>query len=47
MHDTFVMDRRELGLAEWFETHNPTAQTQIIARMAEAIRKGYWNASEQ
>ena len=42
-----VMDRRELGLAEWFETHNPTAQAQIIARMAEAIRKGYWDASEQ
>ncbi len=47
LHDTFVMDRRELGLAEWFETHNPTAQAQIIARMAEAIRKGYWDASEQ
>ncbi len=47
LHDTFVMDRRELGLAAWFETHNPTAQAQIIARMAEAIRKGYWDASEQ
>ncbi len=39
LHDTFVMDRRELGLAEWFETHNPTAQAQIIARMAEAVRR--------
>ena len=40
LHDTFVMDRREPGLAEWFETHNPTAQAQIIARMAEAIPQG-------
>ena len=41
------MDRRELGLAEWFETHNPTAQAQIIARMAGAIRRSCWDASEQ
>lgn len=47
LHDTFVMDQRELGLDQWFEAHNPTAQAQLIERMAEAIRKGYWNASEQ
>ncbi|MGY8774532.1 cobaltochelatase subunit CobN [Spongiibacter tropicus] len=47
MHDTYVMDRRELGLNEWFAEHNPTAQAQVIERMAEAIRKGYWDASEQ
>ncbi|MEE2879036.1 MAG: cobaltochelatase subunit CobN [Pseudomonadota bacterium] len=47
MHDTYVMDARALGLNEWFETHNPTAQAQIIERMSEAIRKGYWQASDQ
>lgn len=47
LHDTFVMDRRQLGLAEWFQQHNPRAQAQIIERLAEAIRKGYWDASEQ
>ncbi len=47
LHDTFVMDRRELGLAQWFEAHNPTAQAQLIERMAEAIRKGYWDASDE
>ena len=29
------------------EQHNPTAQAQIIERMLEAIRKGYWDATEQ
>ncbi|TLX54906.1 cobaltochelatase subunit CobN [Stutzerimonas nosocomialis] len=47
LHDTFVRDRRELGLDEWFEAHNPTAQAQLIERMAEAIRKGYWDASDE
>ena len=41
------MDARDLGLNEWFEEQNPTAQAQIIERMTEAIRKGYWDASEQ
>ncbi|WP_445376323.1 cobaltochelatase subunit CobN [Niveispirillum fermenti] len=47
MHDTYVMDRRELGLNEWFEASNPTAQMQLVERMVEAIRKGYWDASAQ
>jgi cobaltochelatase CobN len=47
MFDTYVNDTRELGTREWFEQHNPTAQVQILERMAEAMRKGYWNASEQ
>lgn len=47
IHDTYVMDQRELGLDAWFEQHNPTAQAQLIERMIEAIRKGYWDASEQ
>ncbi|MFH5927091.1 cobaltochelatase subunit CobN [Roseomonas xinghualingensis] len=44
LHDTVVRDSRNLGLDAWFEQHNPTAQAQVIARMAEAIRKGYWDA---
>ncbi|MDP3491125.1 MAG: cobaltochelatase subunit CobN [Phenylobacterium sp.] len=42
MHETFVMDRRNLGLNDWFEAHNPTAQAQLIERLTETIRKGYW-----
>lgn len=47
LFDTYVNDTRELGTREWFEQHNPTAQAQILERMAEAIRKDYWDASEQ
>ncbi|SHG80422.1 cobaltochelatase CobN [Ferrimonas marina] len=46
MFDTFVEDRHELGLNEWFEQHQPAAQMQILERMAEAIRKDYWEADE-
>jgi cobaltochelatase CobN len=41
------MDKYKLDMQRWFEQHNPTAQAQIIERMLEAIRKGYWDASEQ
>ena len=47
MHETYVMDARNMDLNAWFEANNPTAQAQIIERMTEAIRKGYWDASEQ
>jgi cobaltochelatase CobN len=47
MHDTFIRDVRQLGLDAWFEAHNPTAQAQVIARMAEAIRKGYWDPDDR
>lgn len=47
LHDTFINDQRDLGINEWFERHNPTAQAQLIERMVEAIRKGYWDAPAQ
>lgn len=47
LFDTYVNDSQELGTQEWFEQHNPTAQAQMLERMAEAIRKDYWDASEQ
>jgi len=46
MHETYVMDQRDLNINEWFADHNATAQVQVIERMMEAIRKGYWDASE-
>jgi len=47
IHDTFVRDQRNLDLNGWFAQHNPTAQAQIVERLIEAIRKGYWDAPEQ
>ncbi|UFS67248.1 cobaltochelatase subunit CobN [Paracoccus denitrificans] len=47
LFDTYVNDSKALGIEEWFEAHNPSAQAQLIARMAEAIRKDYWDAPEE
>jgi cobaltochelatase CobN len=47
MHEVYVMDKYKLDMQRWFEQHNPAAQAQILERMLEAIRKGYWNAAEQ
>lgn len=47
MHEVYVMDKYKLDMQRWFEQNNPTAQAQILERMLEAIRKGYWDAAEQ
>ena len=47
MHEVYVMDKYKLDMQRWFEQHNPTAQAQLLERMLEAIRKGYWDAAEQ
>lgn len=47
LHDTYVRDRRELGVDAWFERHNPTAQMQLIQRMREAIARGYWQPDDR
>ncbi|MGO3742067.1 cobaltochelatase subunit CobN [Kerstersia sp.] len=44
MFDTYVADTRELGMQAWFERDNPHAQGQMLERMAEAVRRGYWDA---
>ena len=45
-HDVYVADRLQLGMRDWFERANPHALAQIVERMLEAQRKGYWNADE-
>ncbi|QTD46372.1 cobaltochelatase subunit CobN [Ottowia testudinis] len=44
MADVYVRDKHQLGLAKWFEQHNPHALAQTIERMVEAARQGYWQA---
>ncbi len=46
MVNVYVRDKFQLGIRQWFEKDNPHAQAQIIERMLEAARKGYWQASE-
>ncbi len=43
----YVDDKLKLGIKEWFEQQHPHAQAQIVERMLEAIRKGYWQADAQ
>lgn len=40
----YVDDKYKLGMQEWFERNHPHAQAQMIERMLEAARKGYWQA---
>lgn len=42
MTDVYVRDKYELGLNEWFAEHHPSAQTQMIEQMLQAVAKGYW-----
>src|SRR5690606_21141305 len=47
MADVYVRDKYKLGVDEWFEKENPHAQAQMIERMLEASRQGYWNAKPE
>ncbi|PWR18238.1 cobaltochelatase subunit CobN [Zavarzinia compransoris] len=47
LYETYVRDARALGLDQWFRSHNPDAQAQVMERMLEAIRKGYWDAPDE
>lgn len=46
LSEVYIDDKHDLGINEWFEAHQPAAQMQIIERMLEAARKGYWDADE-
>ncbi|HBC56326.1 MAG TPA: cobaltochelatase subunit CobN [Gammaproteobacteria bacterium] len=46
LFEVYVQDVHDLALNEWFSEVNPHAQSQIMARMLEAIRKDYWQADE-
>jgi cobaltochelatase CobN len=42
--DVYVRDKYRLGMRAYFEHANPAALAQMIERMLEAVRKGYWQA---
>ena len=45
--ETYVEDKRNLGMKQFFEEKSPYAYQDITARMIETIRKDYWKADEQ
>ncbi|GAA5142239.1 cobaltochelatase subunit CobN [Thalassotalea piscium] len=44
--EVYVEDKYEMDMREFFEKHNAESLAQIIERMLEAVRKGYWKADE-
>ncbi len=45
--DVYVDDKYDMKMREFFEQHNAEALAQILERMLEAVRKGYWKASPE
>lgn len=45
--DVYVEDKYEMGLAEFFNQHNPWAYQSLTARMLEVVRKDYWQPDER
>jgi cobaltochelatase CobN len=45
--NVYVDDKYQLDMREFFEQHNPDSLAQMIERMLEAARKGYWQPDEQ
>ena len=42
--EVYVEDKLNLGVKEWFEKGNPDNLAQMMERMLEAVRLGYWQA---
>ncbi|BDZ68139.1 cobaltochelatase subunit CobN [Methanobacterium ferruginis] len=47
VYETYILDKNNMGLKDYFNTNNPYAKQSMLARMVETIRKGYWNPSEE
>jgi cobaltochelatase CobN len=42
--DVYVQDSLKQGMKQFFEKSSPLAYQDMVARMAETVRKGYWKA---
>ena len=45
--EVYVEDKHQLDLDGFFEEESPFAYQDLVARMSETIRKGYWEADEE
>ena len=45
--DVYVRDKHQLGMRQWMEKNNPHALAQMMERMLEMARQGYWQADAQ
>lgn len=46
IYETYVKDKFQLGIREFFEQKNQAALQEMTAVMMESARKGYWKASD-
>lgn len=42
--EVYVRDKHKLGIQQWMERENPHALAQMMERMIEMARQGYWQA---
>ncbi|SHE73339.1 cobaltochelatase CobN [Microbulbifer donghaiensis] len=47
MFEVYVDDKYQMAMREFFEEHNAEALAQMLERMLEAVRKGYWEADAE
>ncbi|WP_445356938.1 cobaltochelatase subunit CobN [Microbulbifer sp. ANSA002] len=47
MFEVYVEDKYQMDMREFFEEHNAEALAQMLERMLEAVRKGYWPADAE
>ena len=47
MYEVYIQDKYDLGMKEFFNENNPWARQSMLARMLEAVRKDYWDASDE
>jgi len=45
--EVYVEDKYQMDMREFFEQHNAHSLAQILERMLEAVRKGYWQADSE
>ena len=47
IYATYIADKNNLGLKEYFKSVNPAAIQEMTAVMLETVRKGMWNATPE
>ncbi|NVJ70579.1 MAG: cobaltochelatase subunit CobN [Alphaproteobacteria bacterium] len=45
--EVYIKDKFDLGMDAFFEEMNPIAQAEMLETMLEAVRKDYWQASDE
>lgn len=47
IYDTYIADKNNLGIKDYFKSKNPAAIQEMTAVMLETVRKGMWKASPE